>query len=587
MRIGDYSNNIALTGKSNVGDPISDLEKGDVIRAKVIEVTSDEAVLRLSDGTVVKAKTMEALNAKAGQTIMLTVTSKAEGTVFLETVKNTATIDVKPDIIKNLLDAISIKPDARNMDLAAELLKVGTPVTANNMKTAAALMKSIPELSAEKAAFLVSSGLDVDQIQMDLLNRLLDGNLKVGHQLKDVQAMLMQMNDIQLDRQAGQSVSDILGKISEILARGNQASEDSSNQAASISAQAANESTQASSASAQADNIQISVTTEDAIAQTDHEGAVVNISEAASETAPSAITDMKAGQELKTAPSIANTDEIAARAAISAAVAKASGDENLASRAGMPSDAETAKTITLSNASKQEQIPTKTTLHSALGQLNEKSEADAVSRLVEAVKDLFVKTDSDKLASELDPDKLNSDLAQRLDLLRAAVSSAEANSSSASKNVATSANLVSSTLKLINQLNENNMIYYQMPINLSGYETTAELYIMKRDQQAKKRIDPHNTVMFISLDTNNMGRIETLADVKNGTITINFRTESIKINDFIKEYAKDLYSGIAACGYKLVGIRYAVIDSPANPMQQEKLLSAMLGLTHGKVDYRI
>ncbi|NLV36255.1 MAG: flagellar hook-length control protein FliK [Clostridiaceae bacterium] len=595
MRIGDYSNSIALTGKNNVSDPISNLEKGDVIRAKVIEVTSDEAVLRLSDGTVVKARTMEALNAKAGQTITLTVTSKAEGSLFLETVKNTATADIKPDIVKSLLDAINIRADAKNMELASELLKAGTPVTANNMESAAAIMKSMPELNAEKAAFLVSSGLDVGQVQIDVLNKLLDGNLKVGQQLKDVQAMLMQMSDVQLDRQVGQSVSDILGKISEILVRANQASEDSSNQAASESAQATGESAQASSAtvqsantSAQTDNIQISLTTGDAISQSSQESTPVKIPGPAIETVPSAITESNAGEELQTAPSIANTDEAAGMPARSAAVSAGGSEEEItATYTGIPVDSEAAKTVALSSASKQEQIANQAALENEQSESGAKAATDAVSKLVDAVKDMFVKTDSDKLASELDPDKLNSDLTQRLDLLRAAASFADADSSNASKNVASAANLVTSTLKLINQLNENNMIYYQMPINLSGYETTAELYIMKRGQRSKKRIDAHNTVMFISLDTNNMGRIEALADVKGDNITINFRTEDKRINDFIKESAKYLYSGIAACGYKLAGIRYALIDSPASPMQQEKLLSEMLGLNHGKVDYRI
>ena len=139
---------------------------------------------------------------------------------------------------------------------------------------------------------------------------------------------------------------------------------------------------------------------------------------------------------------------------------------------------------------------------------------------------MFVKTDSSKLASEIDMDKLNNDLAQRMELLKAVTSYSQAKDSNVSKDLSTAANLVSNTLKLINHLNENNMLYYQIPINLSGYETTAELYIMKRGQQTRKRIDAHNTLMFISLDTNNMGRIETLADVKDDTITINIRTES-------------------------------------------------------------
>ena len=557
MRIGDYTN-ITAAGNNNVSDPISNLEKGDVIRAKVIEVTSDEAVLRLSNGSIIKAKTLEVLNAKSGQTITLTVASKSEGTVILESVKDATRIDIKPDILKSLLEAIGIRPNVRNMELASEFLKEEAPVIADNMEAAAELMKSMPGLSPEKTAFLVSRGLDAGEIQIDVLNRFLDGDLKLGHQLKEIQAILTQISDTQENVQASRPVTDMQAKIS-------------------------NEPV----------NQQLFVLTKDSSVQV---STSQRMAENVTNPAPSGTIEIRTGEEGLAPEAIADdatfAGNLSEKAAETPSAEKSSG--------GMPAEIEyeqvstdpkaeqqSSKTVDTPNMMKQQQVATQTSTLKESGQLSARQAEDGVSSLVEAVKELFVKTDSSKLASEIDMDKLNNDLAQRMELLKAVTSYSQAKDSNVSKDLSTAANLVSNTLKLINHLNENNMLYYQIPINLSGYETTAELYIMKRGQQTRKRIDAHNTLMFISLDTNNMGRIETLADVKDDTITINIRTESNEINDFIKENAKHLYSGIKACGYRLAGIRYAVIDSPATPMQQEKLLSAMQGLNHGKVDYRI
>ena len=100
------------------------------------------------------------------------------------------------------------------MELASEFLKEGAPITADNMEAAAELMKSMPGLSPEKTAFLVSRGLDAGEIQIDVLNRFLDGDLKLGHQLKEIQAILTQISDTQENVQASRPVTDMQAKIS-------------------------------------------------------------------------------------------------------------------------------------------------------------------------------------------------------------------------------------------------------------------------------------------------------------------------------------------------------------------------------------
>ena len=80
MRIDNYAN-ILSSDKINAGDFISRLNPGDVIRAKVLEITSDEVVLKLFDGTVMRAGMLETMNAKAGDTVLLAVSSKLRNNI--------------------------------------------------------------------------------------------------------------------------------------------------------------------------------------------------------------------------------------------------------------------------------------------------------------------------------------------------------------------------------------------------------------------------------------------------------------------------------------------------------------------------
>jgi hypothetical protein len=192
MRIDGASKSSAAVN-ANVGDLMSRLDAGDVIKAKVLEITSDEAVLRLFDGTVMKAKLAERLDAKAGQTITLSVASKSEGTLILETVKDMNNrLQIKPDILKNILDALNLKPDNKNMEVASELMKAGQPVTRDSIGKALQLMETVKELTADKAVFLSSRNINGSQLDSDLINKLLNGELKLGRLLVELRNAIEQ-----------------------------------------------------------------------------------------------------------------------------------------------------------------------------------------------------------------------------------------------------------------------------------------------------------------------------------------------------------------------------------------------------------
>lgn len=607
MRIDNYAN-ILASAKTNVGDLMSRLNPGDVIRAKVIEITSDEAVLKLFDGTVMRAGMLEAMNAKAGDTVMLAVSSKNEGTLYLESVKNLSRmIESNPETLKQLLETLQIKPDAQNLGLAAELLKAGAPVTAEHLKQAAALLSSKPALDSEKAVFMTLKGLNADRADVELLSRLLEGDVKLGQQLKEVQALLDQANASGSDKanaaqanptSAEQANSNGVNQANTPQTNATQADAAGSNQANSSQA---NTGGPAQTSAAQANSTETNQTNAAHVSatganQANATGAETNPVELSTHIQSADIRSDQAAIPAANHSAAPNTGQASIPLFDPSVIAQnlPGGDSHPSTVvfAASRENAVSGMTPEHSAALQQPMEPSASVQTILSGQkINEtkQPEGSAVerfSKLIEAVRDIFVKTDSEKLSSELDVNKINNELNEKLELLKAAIKISEDLGSGAREGLTAAATQIEDTQRLLHQMNSNNIHYYQMPVNLAGHDTTAELYVMNR-RQNKKKIDPNDAVMFISLDTVNMGRVETLVDIKNNNVTVNLRTESKQINDFIKTQIKDLYTGLATCGYKLAGVRYAIIDAATTPIQQERLLNGIARENYGKVDYRI
>ena len=90
--------------------------------------------------------------------------------------------------MKQLLETLQIKPDTQNLELAAEFVKAGAPVTAAQIKQASALLNSKPALDSEKVVFMILKGLDAESADAQLLSKLLEGDVKLGQQLKVIQS---------------------------------------------------------------------------------------------------------------------------------------------------------------------------------------------------------------------------------------------------------------------------------------------------------------------------------------------------------------------------------------------------------------
>jgi hypothetical protein len=608
MRVEGLSN-LQAAIRANVADLMGRLEPGDVVKAKVLEISSGEALLRLFDGSVLKAAIGEGLQAQAGQTLTLAVASKSEGTLFLETVKDSMqNSPIKQELLKNLLSALNLKPDTLNTELASEFLKAGIKPTSEQFHAASAMLKEAGGLSAEKAVFLASKGIQPDPAKLELLSRLLDGGLKLGNQLDDLQSAL-------------ENILKASGKAIPSNSTGNGFLEAAMSAAAEKSPAGTGMTAQGGVTQAADDGTQ----TQQQRLQQQSQGTASQLNVQADAASRENSGETMAGL-LKAS---GNAEGKAAATAQSATAASTAAQNTAASNSAQNATAASAQTPNLyendalnaenspqtasrqqaavsnnaANASAQAATAADKELAAQSGiirQLAADAEepgnsgnfgkagasSDSFSSIKDAIKDVFVRLDTDKSAEGLELGKSHKELGERLELVKSAIQHSGLTGLSGRESIAAATGQIDDSMRLMSQLNSSNVYYYQIPVNLAGRNTTAELFVMKREP-GKKKIDPNNSVLFISLDTDHLGRFESLIDVKGKNVTVNFRTEKQEINDFIKENIKYLYSGLSDSGYKLVDTRYALIDSATPPTKLEQVLSKMAEASRAKVDLRI
>lgn len=513
---------IATENRVDTGSLLSQLLTGDLIKALVLEISASEAVLRLSDGSVLKAATGDDVEIKAGQTITLVVKSKTDTLIELETVKNSSsnTASIQPKLSK-ILEALNIKPDDTSLKVAAEFLKYGIMPDADEIMKAVELIGDSGSMDAEKAVYIISKNINMSKTDAATLASFLDGDLKLGKILDE------------LLRALGENTGQ------------KQSPTQSNMPAATSSGKLAHESAQSLSA----------LQKQEALS-------------AAMHTPAHEATDAHAPTETSVSALVAGTDTSASETS----------PESINKAASEPAN---DATLAFSDTDIDEMPGDKGSAEKAT---SGKEYDDKVSELKSSISKLFIKINKELSSKDLDIPKAMEKVDELLKNADSLLKSPEQHQEH--DGALKAATAAGDTIRLLDTLNAGNVYYYQLPVNMAGSKSTAELYVMKRRKGGRK-IDPQDSVLFLSLDTVSLGRIEVLTELKGNGISISLRTKSKEVNDFIKANIKSLYSGLQECGRKLVSVRYSIIGEPSDLCAQGKILLETVKAKHARVDLRI
>ncbi len=128
---------------------------------------------------------------------------------------------------------------------------------------------------------------------------------------------------------------------------------------------------------------------------------------------------------------------------------------------------------------------------------------------------------------------------------------------------------------------------YQIPLQTGRQQqTTAELFIY-RYRGGKKAVDPDNILILLGLDTQYMGRVETLVKTSGKTLNIEFNMEDMQLADDMRADAAQLKGAVQQAGYTLSGVSVKQLTSRTTVLNAEERFEKETDGSAGNVDIRV
>lgn len=684
MRI-DSNLTIQNNGSVNLSDVLSKLKIGDSIKAQIIEMTTNELVLKLFDGSTVNASLAAKMDAKPGDVVDLKVKDKNDNQLLLEQTKSPDSVDlpktdssfkagVSNDEIKNKLVSIGVKPDDMNMEIAKELKASDMPINLENMDKMLDLVSKFSDIKTSGAAVLVSNNIVPEEKNIDLLKQLVDGKSQIGRQIDDLIDIFSGIDD------------DVISKIDNELVQYDQT------KLSAYKNQTPNEKTATVSNTQNTQNDTAKQTViktslnEDILKLFENETSGVKSSNIKNTLAALNIEDglkdilqkkpdvstlkdkisefltqksseleklslsekpqvneflknfsdkiedyfgkrgnklenflekLNSEPENKNLEKLLNNTKLLNYESIKKSYSESmmrSAKNNVNSTNTIVNDLindendiefkqETKEQpkipiISEHDNEKDDEGTKKVNANLSNRQNHENKKVDNTIKpdsdpritenpkknnaLSKALESIFVKINSENLKDEINAKNLYNDMFNKLEIIKKNVESSTITNKT---EILAKIDNLENNLKFINELNMHNT-YIQIPLNMWGKNSTGELYILKRKTKNKK-IDPESATMLISLDTQNIGRVDSIINVNKKNVAVNMKLEDKDVFDLIKENHKKLYDALAEKGYKLVDLKYRLKEENTNITNFKDIINKDINEKIRSIDYKI
>jgi hypothetical protein len=562
---------------SVLADIFANLDVGDTVRAQVLDIFTNEVLLKLLDGTTQKAALMSKLDAKRGDTLEFKVTNKNEGQLFLETVKSAIKNDNGTKTVQDKLLSINIKPTAKNMEIALEIVSAGLELDSETFGEITDALDTYRTLKPKEAVFLKANNIEINTENINILRQIADGDFKIGSELRKLLVLLETDENRNIDKPEN-IIPVSRNEINEIP---------ENKETKSIIEPLGSQSAQITSIKSVLENISdsdLKILFKDMglppklAAFLNKEGSdvpLLNLPEKL-QTPEGMENQQKLPQRLqekiielrKYEPDAFDEIPPAAREKLEIFLSKISTGQKIAHQ-----EHSNVKVISATNVEKPAEQPN----------ASDSSESEIFGKPFANVKDeLYVRaTVHDMETAQAIRDNIRN-LKDVLDAIKNyAVQSGINNSSE----IPFTVEGIQSRISFMNSIN-NQFLYYQIPLNMKEYDTTGELYIMKRRGDGRKK-SADNLTFFISLDTMNMGYVGSLIEVNRKNISINLKLENNEVIEYFKDNRKILYKSLLEKGYRLVDIKYRLPEEKVNILNIAELQSKETSRKTASFDLRV
>lgn len=123
---------------------------------------------------------------------------------------------------------------------------------------------------------------------------------------------------------------------------------------------------------------------------------------------------------------------------------------------------------------------------------------------------------------------------------------------------------VKSSIDLLARLSES-ATYLHVPVNMGQGSKPMDLYV-QRDRSGQKKVNPNDTRIFISLETNNIDVVQCLVEIKDRRLNVGIKVADEGILEHIEPYLDPLKHALTELGYLDIHLHSSVFTKPLNLM---------------------
>jgi hypothetical protein len=573
---------------TNIDDILSKLNVGDSIKARVMGISENELILKLTDGSLLKAASMIPLDLKQGQLVDFIVKNKIDNQLFIEV--------VRPDIqksdnesIKTALLTMDIKPNEKSIEIANALKSNNISINKDVFKTIADSIKFFKNLSPLKAAFLAANNISIEEQNILALNSLLNSSTKIGKSLDSLKVLLESTGDTGFLEKIEINLSKNLKLSNSIV---NDKTKNDSNTNVSTNVQKLIDESIKTSQNTSFKNILNKLTDADidglsnliqGSMDSDSDTLSLKIKEYIKGSIPDPDTSNKIIHDKTTNDNTMHDktkqDNVNF---IHQDGKKVNGESKGIGTSlsqldidGFVKDLKSLMEKIRTNGTNSSRTEETQNLPGING--NDR-ESKTISKIFNS---LFVRIDSEALKDDLHAKNLYKDINNVLEIIR---DTAAVSDNPMKDQIISKADNIQNMIRFLGELNNHNT-FLQIPIKLIDQNTSCEIFVLKKNG-GKKKIDPNNATAYISLDTTNIGKVDSLISMSKKNISVNMIVSSMGVRDFVKLSHNILYKSLKEKGYNLVDLKCRVVDEEVNFLNVNNVLNKDI-FKSGSIDFKV
>lgn len=522
-----------LTMQPELLELLKNLEVGDTLKGRVLEVLGNSIAIRTSSGQVFTAMLPEETSLPKGVFVELTVSSLKDGKIYAEfkTEEKEADADTK---VTQLLKQIGLPTEERNIEAAKLLVKYKLPLDRETIVNITGIQKSIENLgnSVEGRVGLLLSEMDIKNTPVDVLNKIVL-NWSEDNTKPVIMPDIVEHPELPHDAEA-----DI------VVAKAAQAVEAKAEQPEEQPESEAVIARTAMPADAEKPEAPVGSKASALIGALEKLGIETDSKVRSLTEQVSGILDSIKNADMEAITYLASKKLEATPKNIAMLI------NNIENKDGIANFVEKLqKRIETENDPKLAEVK-----ESIKKVFLEPRQVENPKEVTEQLKDIARL--GEKLESYLESNsKVDPDIKEALTNLR-------------------------DTLDFIKTINQHNN-YMQVPLLINNDTATAKLYVFKEGKRSRE-IDPENATILVALDLNSLGHLESMIGVKGKIVNVTFRVESKGIGLFIEKQGHMLKKSLEEKGYSLNPIRIINLEQPFSLLSLEELIN---GEGSGKIHF--